>query len=473
MRDLLQLLIALWVTLAISQNKQVIYGMTDIPQNLLLNPGTKLPQKIHIGIPFLSQIHLNGGSSGVNVYDIFGNSNEEDINTRIRNKIFELSDKDYFSITQQMEIINFGWLAKNKIYFSGGIYEELDFILYFPKDLAILAWEGNRDYINYEYDLSHLSTTGDLLTVYHLGANKQINDRLTVGVRGKLYSSILSYKSTNNRGTFVTTLGDEDSPNIYEHKLQNVDVSLETSGFTSLQDLNGPAELGAKLISRAIFRGNLGIGVDIGATYDVTDNITASASILDLGAIFHTKDVETYRLSSNYTLDGIELLFPPLFDGGTAPPYFEDLEDELEIEVPIDTLYNSYVQFRPTKINASLAYSFGRPIDGSDNCNCKTPRGGTTRNQQAGIQYYSIFRPKGPQLAGTLFYSRRFTNFLAVKATYTVDSFSATNVGFGIVADIGILNFYLAADNLLSYQNLAKANSVSLQLGFNIKIYRE
>jgi len=472
MRNLLQLLIVLWISLAISQNKQVLYGMTDIPQNLLLNPGSKIPQKLHIGVPFLSQIHLNGGSSGVSAHDIFGNSNE-DINTVIRNKIFELSDRDFFSATQQLEIINFGWLAENKTYFSGGIYEELDFILYFPRDLAILAWEGNSDYLNYEFDLGQVSTRGDLLSVYHFGANKQINNKLTVGVRAKLYSSMLSFKSTNNRGTFVTVLGDEDSPNIYEHKLQNVDMSVETSGLASLQDLTGSAELSKKLIGRAFFGGNLGIGLDVGATYDVTNNITASASILDVGAIFHTKDVESYSVSSNYTLDGIELLFPPLLNGEGAPPYYDDLEDEIEREVPIDTLYNSYTQLRPTKMNASLAYSFGRSLDGSDDCNCKKTDGSPARNQQAGIQYYSIFRPKGPQLAGTLFYSRRFTNSLALKATYTVDSFSATNIGLGLVADMGILNFYLAADNLLGYQNLAKAKSVSLQLGFNIKIDRE
>ena len=467
MRNLLQLFIALWVTLAFSQNKQVIYGMSDIPQNLLLNPGGKIPQKMHFGIPFLSQIHANGGSSGVSAYDIFGIS-DEDINTRIRNKIFELSDKDHFSATQQLETINFGWLAKNKIYYSGGMYEEFDFILYFPRDLAILAYHGNRDYLNYEFDLGQLSTTGDLLTVYHFGANKQINSNLTVGVRAKIYSSILSYKSTNNKGSFVSTLGDQDSPNVYQHTLQDVDVSVETSGLASLDGLDA-----IELLSRAVFQGNLGVGVDIGATYDVTNNITASASVLDLGAIFHTKDVETYRLSSNYTFDGIELLFPLLEDGQAAPPYYEDLEDEFEDQVPIDTLYNSYVQFRPTKINASLAYSFGKRIDGSEDCNCKSPNGATIRNQQAGIQYYSIFRPKGPQVAGTLFYSRRLTNWLAVKTTYTIDSFSATNIGLGIVADIGMLNFYLAADNLLSYQNLAKANSVSLQLGFNIKIERK
>lgn len=472
MRNLLLLLFALWVSSVYTQNKQLLYGMADIPQSLLLNPGGKIPQKIHAGIPFLSQIHFNGGSSGVTVHDIFGNSNE-DINTRIRNKIFELSNRDFFSVTQQLELINFGWLAKNKIYFSGGIYEELDFILYFPRDLAILAWEGNRDYINYEFDLGEVSTTGDFMTVYHFGANKQINDKLTFGIRAKIYSSIISYRSTNNRGSFVTTLGDENSPNVYEHNLQNVSMSVETSGFSSLQDLEGSSQISSELIGRAFFGGNLGVGIDLGATYDITDNITASASILDIGAIFHKKDVESYRASSNYTLDGIELIFPPLVNGQGTLPYYDNLEDEIENDVPIDTLNNSYSQFRPAKINASLAYSFGKRIDGSAECNCKSAGGAPTRNQQAGLQYYSIFRPRGPQVAGTLFYFRRFTNFLGAKATYTVDSYSATNFGLGLVADIGMFNFYIAADNLLGYQNLAKAKSVSLQLGFNIKIDRE
>ena len=64
-------------------------------------------------------------------------------------------------------------------------------------------------------------------------------------------------------------------------------------------------------------------------------------------------------------------------------------------------------------------------------------------------------------------------SFLAAKATYTVDSYSYSNVGLGLATDIGKFNFYIAADNLLRYGNLAKAKSVSLQLGFNIKFYEE
>jgi hypothetical protein len=247
-------------------------------------------------------------------------------------------------------------------------------------------------------------------------------------------------------------------------------MSVETSGFASLEDLDGASQVTSKLLGRAFFGGNLGVGIDVGATYEITNRITASASALDIGAIFHTKDVETYRASSNYTLDGIELIFPPLADGQSTLPYYDNLEDEVEEEVPIDTLSNSYTQFRPVKINASLSYSFGKPTDGGTDCNCYDMSGGITRNQAVGLQYYSIFRPKGPQLAGTFFYYRRFTDFLSVKATYTVDSYSASNLGLGLVADLGKFNFYIAADNLMRYGNFAKAKSVSLQLGFNIKI---
>lgn len=471
MRNLLTCIITLWVTTTIAQNKQLVYGVEEIPQSLLLNPGSKVPQKMHFGIPLLSQFHLNAGASGVSVYDIFGDSNV-DINTRIRNKIFEMKNTDFFTATQQLDLINFGWRAENEIYFSGGIYQEFDFILYFPRDLAILAWEGNRDYLDYEFDLGEVSTTGDFMTVYHFGANKQIKDNLTVGIRAKLYSSMFSYRSTNNSGTFVTRLGD-GSINIYEHTVQNANVTVETSGYASLRELDGASQVTSEILGRAFFGGNIGIGVDIGATYDINDNWTASVSVLDVGTVFHSKDVETYQATGTYTLNGIELIFPPLSDGESTFPYYDDLEDEIEREIPIDTLNNSYTQLRPLKVNSGITYKFGRAVGKGGECDCRNMGGGTDRNQSVGFQLYSIFRPKAPQMAGTLFYYRRFTDYLSAKATYTADSYSFSNVGLGVAADIGKLNFYIAADNLLRYGNLAKAKSVSLQLGFNIKFDEE
>lgn len=468
MRKLLTVLISLVGVFAIAQNKQILYGFDDVPQALMLNPGSKVKFKKHYGIPLLSQIHINAGSSGVSAFDIFKNGTDN-INDRITNKIFEMKNTDFFTATQQLELINFGWKSKKDIYFSGGIYQELDFVAYFPRDLAILAWEGNRDYIDYQFNLGEISTTGDFMTVYHFGINKQISDKLTLGARLKLYSSMFSYRSVNNSGTFVTHVGDETSENIYEHTVENADVSVETSGYASLREMDGPSEVIGNILGRAFFGGNIGVGVDLGFTYEINDAITLSASALDLGAIFHKKDVENYHAHGTYTLDGINLLFPPLSDGESTFPYYNDLEDEIEREIPIDTLHNSYTQYRPAKINASLNFGFGRFLT-SDDCDCLNMDNADLHKHNVGFHFYSIIRPKGPQMAGTLFYKRRLNEFLSAKATYTIDSYSFSNVGLGISADLGNVNFYIAADNLLKYGNLAKAKSVSLQLGFNIII---
>ncbi|MBT0606609.1 DUF5723 family protein [Aequorivita echinoideorum] len=466
MKILFTCILSLLGAVAICQNKQILYGFDEIPQSLMLNPGGKVSQRAHFGIPLLSQIHLNIGSSGVTVFDIFGESSV-DINTRIRDKIFEMKNTDFFTATQQLEIFNLGWRAKNGIYFSGGIYQEFDFISYFPRDLAILGWEGNRDYLGYEFDLGELNTTGDLLTVYHFGANKQLTDKLTAGIRVKLYSSMFNFKSVDNQGTFVTTLGDENSENIYEHTITNADVTLQTSGYASLRDDENDVNIASEMLGRAFFGGNFGLGLDIGATYDINEKWTASASILDFGTIFHSNDVETYRAYGSYTLDGIELIFPPLSAGENTFPYYNNLEEEIEREIPIDTLNTGYTQMRPVKFYASLGYGFGKSR--GDACDCFHNKS-DDHQQTVGIQYFSIIRPKGPQMAGTLFYHRKFGDFLSAKATYTVDSYSYSNIGLGVTGSIGKFGMYLAADNLLKYGNLAKANSVSLQVGFNIII---
>ena len=457
-----------WAISLLSQNKEVLYGLEETPQGMLLNPGSRISYDYHFGVPFLSQIHVNGGSSGVSVYDIFQESNV-DINTRIRNKIFELENRDFFTATQQLELLNVGWKNKKDYYFSGGIYQEFDFVLYFPKDLAILAWEGNANYIGKEFDLGEISASGDLLTVYHFGVNKKLNKKITIGARVKLYSSMLSFRSTRNSGTFVTRLSNSGN-NIYEHIVRNGSMSVNTSGIVSLSDLDTSTQVINKLLGRMFFGGNLGIGVDLGATYEINEKWIASFSILDLGAIFHKKDVESYHVSGEYTFDGIELLFPPLGNGDSLLPYYEDLTDDIEAAFPVETIYNSYTQMRPVKVYASVKYNFGQVIGGDKGCNCLKMGENQEYNQSVGFQYFSVIRPKGPQIAATLFYYRRLSDYFSLKATYSADSYSYSNIGLGLVTTIKMVNFYIVADNLQWYSNLAKAKSVSLQFGLNIII---
>lgn len=450
--------------LALSQNKEVLYDFNDIPQTLNLNPGADIKFDKHFGIPLLSQFHFNFGSSGISAYRIFKDDGV-DINTKIGKAITTLSNTDYFTINQQLEIINGGWRKDDNTYFSYGIYEEADVILYFPKDLATLVWEGNANYIGQPFSLGDISFKAELLSVFHFGINKKLSKKLTVGARAKIYSSIANVNSSNNSGTFTTrpsTTGD----NFYEHTFQSLDGVLQTSGVASLlDDDNSDISQDMKTLGkRILLGGNLGLGVDLGFTYQLKDQHVITGSIVDLGAIFHSKDVESYRLKGSYTTEGLDLIFPQLLNSEGTTSYWENLEDEFDASIKIDTVNAKYTTWRSTKLNASYRYNFGK----GNNQDCDCYAGRKPYQNSIGLQLFTVFRPKSPQVAATAFYYRRVSDFLKFKATYTVDDFSAHNLGLGASLHIGAFNMYITGNNLFELQNISRSQSVSLQFGMNL-----
>ncbi|HDZ14644.1 MAG TPA: hypothetical protein ENH60_07065, partial [Pricia sp.] len=157
------------------QNKQLLYDFTEIPQAGMINPGMETDFQWYGGVPVLSGIMLQAGSSGISVNDIFANDGL-DINDKIRERaIFGMKPSDELSGTFQVEFLNFGFRGRNPDnFYSAGMYMEGDAIGYWFRDYAILAIEGNADRLNERFDLSHLKTRGALVNVFHIGLNKRI-----------------------------------------------------------------------------------------------------------------------------------------------------------------------------------------------------------------------------------------------------------------------------------------------------------
>ncbi len=441
-----------------SQHRQLLYDFTEIPQSLLLNPGAEVQNDAFIGFPLLSNVYINAGSSGVTLFDLFADDGVS-FNTKVENTISNLSRRDAFNVDQQLDILYGGFRSKNwqrtKNYYSFGVYQETSVFSYFPKDLAVLAYEGNPN-INRTFNLGDLNFKGEVITVFHFGINKKVNKKLTYGARAKLYSSILNVTSTRNSGVFYTV---ETGFNVYEH-LVAVDAEVQTSGYKSLpwEDLKL-----RDFTKRALFSGNMGLGFDFGFTYRKSDQFSITGSVQDIGFIYHTKDLENYSLKGSYTLNGVDTLFPEVFIGENLNPYWQGLGDDVRESLPIDTISNRFVTWRPMRFNASAKYAFGRKYN--KDCDCFNME--TVYMNAVGLQGFSIWRPRGPHFAITAFYYRRLFDFLRTKTTFTVDKFSQTNIGFGLSAHLGNVNFYAMADNLLSLDNVIKANNLSVQFGFN------
>ncbi|MFT6370308.1 MAG: hypothetical protein ACJAWH_001391 [Maribacter sp.] len=461
------LLLVLFCASLSAQNKQVLYDFNDIPQALMVNPGMETDFQWYAGVPLLSGISGYAGTNGITVNDIFADDGL-DINDKVRGLMINgLTTRDEFSQALKVDLFNGGFRSPySNIFYSFGAYLEMANILYWPKDYIILAFDGNANQLNTRFNLGDLKTRGSTVAVYHFGINKKINKKLTAGARAKLYSGITDFNSTNNKGYLVNNEGQNNTI----ATTLSADMQFRNSGFGALSTAEDQGTLANTFVKRAIFGGDLGLGMDLGFTYHLNERTAITGSVLDLGFIYHSGNVYKYNLKGNATIEGIQInVLQELAD--LNRDFWQDLVDDVEELIPFETTNSAYVTFRPTKLNASIRHDFGAPIGSEEACDCGTD-GSNNRTVKyrngIGGQLFAINRPRGPQVALTGFYLRRFGRFMTIKGTYTIDKFSSTNVGVGINLQAGPVNFYLMGDNLLSYQNIAASNYASFQLGLNI-----
>ncbi|WP_405606813.1 DUF5723 family protein [Polaribacter sp. Asnod1-A03] len=452
MRRIFPLIFILFVTISHSQNKQILYGFAELPQTLLLNPGAETNYRFHVGIPLLSGFSSEFGSSGFSISDLFLNDGVN-FNDKVESVLDKLDSKDHLKFNMQLELFSGGYRYNDRYYFSFGIYEEIDMISYFPKDASIFLTEGNSAYLDRQFSINDLMFKADVLSVLHFGVTKKIDKQLTIGGRFKIYSSTINSESSNNTGTLTTVNG---TNNIYTHYLSNLNVNIKSSGLKENDDtINDPVTY----LKNTLTGSNLGVGFDFGFTYHQSEQLEFTGSIVDLGFIKHRSNINNYYAYGNYTLEGIEFLYP-----NQTIDYWHNLEEDFEEKVPNDEDQNSYISWRPTKLNGSLKYSFGKRR--SKYCYDYTFK--DFYSNAIGVQLNAVFRPLRPQLALTGFYEKSFSNKLHTKFTYTIDEYSFYNIGAGISAQIGKVNFYGMVDNIANFNDIASSNNISLQLGFNL-----
>ncbi len=436
-----------------AQNKQVLFDFAELPQALLLNPATETNYKYHAGVPLLSGISMNIASSGVVATDLFLKDNI-DINTKLQTVFNQLQPEDNILINTQIDVLNGGFRYDDSTYFSFGFYEELDAFFYFPKDVVTLLYEGNATYLNRSFSISQLIFNIDVLGVLHVGVTRKIDQKLTLGGRFKIYSSSLNVRTNNNTGTFTTNLGDN---NIYRHSFSTIDAAIQTSGiFVDGVLTENPTDIA----TNTFLQGNLGVGIDFGLTYHLSPQTTFVASIIDLGFTNHSKNTLIYGAEGSYVSEGINFEF-----NSDNPNYWSNLGADLQENIPYTETTDSYITWRPTKVNMALKYSFGRQRIRRE---CYFDEYKDYYNNGIGLQLYTVFRPLRPQFALTGFYEKTIHENFHAKVTYTVDKYQGNNVGLGIATQIGAVNLYGMVDNVLKLSDIATANSISFQLGINL-----
>ena len=436
------------ITSSINAQQQLSFSFGETPQNLMLNPGAETNFKSHYGIPVFSNLSFRAGFTGFTLADLFLNDSR-DFNLKFEEVLNKIDSDDYININMVVEVLSAGLRIDDKTYVSVGFYEELDLITYLPKDITELVYYGNEPFLNRPFSISELVMKADILGVLHAGVSRKVDEKLTIGGRVKLYSSSLNIETNNNSGTITAT---RNNTNIIRQTLDNLDAEIRTSGIADSNDV----------FSNTLLGGNLGLGFDVGLTYHFSPQLEFTGSIIDVGFIKYSKNIRNFTAKGNYILDGIN------FEYNSDDPldYWEQLEEDLNVNVPTEETENAYTSWRPMKLNAALKYSFGE----RRNKFCYTKTHKQYYYNSIGFQIHTIMRPLKPQFSFTSFYEKSLSKKIHTKFTHTINDYSAAIFGVATSLQIGKLNIFGVLDNILAVTDVASANNISLNFGFNIVI---
>ena len=118
--------------------------------------------------------------------------------------------------------------------------------------------------------------------------SRNITDKLRIGVKGKLLFGIAAV-SIDNKSLGIT-VNEDYSHSIDANLAVNISAPLNVymdsnNNIDSLKFDDTRFKTASGVVDFLSGKKNMGFGMDIGATYDLNDRITLSASITDLGFI--------------------------------------------------------------------------------------------------------------------------------------------------------------------------------------------
>ena len=308
---------------ALSVNAQFLrtsYFMEGTHYRQQLNPALT-PAKGYFNIPFLGAINATVGSTSLgyqDIIDIIDNGDEFYTKPDFMNR---LKENNKLNVNFSTEILSAGWY-KGKNFWSFNVGVRTDIGANLTKNMFSFLNEMKtveENWRNSSYDISNQQLNVNAYAEVGLGLSRQINDRLTVGARVKALLGVGNMELKLNNVAMNANLPTEQQIEQWSNESYWTSMSPEAATAAALElqqkinnyhaNLNVGAELkssfkglelvqdepGKEYVSDFDFDAGkigfagYGFGIDLGASYKIMDNLTVSASVLDLGFISWSK----------------------------------------------------------------------------------------------------------------------------------------------------------------------------------------
>ena len=434
---LLIMLIAAFCLSAASQNGQVLYYM-KLPQNHLLNPAIRPSDKFYIGLPVVTGINTEFGNNFFKISDIAPSGTIIDSSfikkldpETLANR---LKDKNSIATDASIQLLGLGMSFGKDLYVFIDVVDRINSKGVFPRDLLALYMTGSADFIGKTLDLSGLNIKAQYYREYGLGFSKNITKKLRIGAKVKLLSGIAS-SSLDNR-SFAIKVNTDSTLTVTPDSYLNIS-GKETLNrvFTNNKILGGSDSTATGDFKGFIFDylkmplSNFGLGLDIGAVYNLNKYLSFSASVTDIGYISWKHDLKSYYSNKPYNMKGYSIDYLVNHPDFSIENFIDSLTKVIEGNYR-DTVPKTFKTYLPMGVSAGVSINPLPFLSLGVLSNTKF-FGGTVRE------------------AVTLSANAYVGRIVTASLSYTMANYTYNNLGFGLGFKTGsIFQFYVIADKI-------------------------
>ena len=177
-----------------AQQDNILQLIPVIPQSSYDNPAFQPTPNWYIGFPGLSSIYAGVAHNGFVYRDLAHMRTDGLLQLTPQIAVSKLGKRNFLSANVIQEWLAFGFRCK-KSYFSFSVADKVSFQFSYPRDLILLAWDGNGQWVGKTADFSGIGINAIHYCEYALGFShdlKILNQKFVIGGRIKYLQGLMN-----------------------------------------------------------------------------------------------------------------------------------------------------------------------------------------------------------------------------------------------------------------------------------------
>lgn len=424
-----------------SQTEATLSMMDNVYQSSYYSPFNQSEYRVSIGLPVISSVQFNVINSGFAAADLYPNGLNAPIDPT--QAFDDLRDIEYVAASASVDLFHIALRGGNNA-FSFHIKDNIQARFSYASDYLNLGWKGNGAFVGQEIDLSGTGFDFQHYREYALGYARQM-DKWNFSGRGKLLFGKLAAQTQTSDLTLTI---DDD---IYQTSVSG-DYTVNFGGFDldRFENVISFQEAEDFVLDYLTNVNNIGLGLDLGVSYDYSQKLQLNAALTDLGFINWKDEPNNFQVKSDIAfvgLDAFDILYNNVIDSleQGIENYIDSLLNEETIE--FDSTRNNFRTSTPWNLALGARYEV---------------LASTYLTARMNISHYNGIRG-----AFTLGVYHDFYRWLNVGLTNTVTNGKLMNVGAALVLKPGAFQIYMASDFITAAQFM-RAQRFNFRFGTNL-----